>query len=151
MSMAVRDIGPKIAVALLIGGIVVAALVEGRDSVPEGDEAPAFVLQTYDGGTVKLDELRGKLVLLNFWATWCSPCVEEMPYFVTLAKKYESKGLRFIAVSADDEDSAKEDVKAFAQKTGIEVTPYVAFHTDAVLRTYSVKAYPTTVLVGVDG
>lgn len=151
MSTAVRDMGPKFAIGLLIGGIVVAALVEARGGVPDSGEAPGFELQRYDGKTVKLEELRGKVVLLNFWATWCSPCVEEMPYFVKLAQKYESKGLVFLAVSDDDPDTAKEDVEKFAKKTGLPLTPYVAYTNAAARRAYSVQALPTTVVIDANG
>lgn len=151
MSSAVRDIGPKLAIGLLIGGILVAALVEGRDSVPTGGAAPTFELQRYEGGTVNLAEFKGKLVLVNFWATWCPPCVEEMPYFIRLAQKYEAKGLQFVAVSDDDADTARDDVRKFAEKTGLSLTPFVAFATSDVRRAYGVQALPTTILIAPDG
>lgn len=59
---------------------------------------------------------RGSVVVLNFWATWCGPCVEEMPEFAKLADEYGSKGLKFIAVSFDDVDTLESAVKPFVQK-----------------------------------
>src|SRR5262249_48023671 len=62
-------------------------------------------------------DLRGKAVLLNFWATWCSPCRIEMPWFVELQKKYGDQGLQIIGVAMDD--ASKEDIAKFAKDMGI--------------------------------
>ncbi len=64
--------------------------------------APDFILPLLDGGQLRLSSLRGKVVLLDFWATWCVPCREETPHFVELQKKYGDRGLQIIGVSMDD-------------------------------------------------
>ena len=64
--------------------------------------APDFTLPLIDGGQLQLSSYRGKVVLLDFWATWCVPCREETPHFVELQKKYGDRGLQIIGVSMDD-------------------------------------------------
>lgn len=64
--------------------------------------APDFTLPLIDGGQLRLSSYRGKVVLLDFWATWCVPCREEIPHFVELQQKYGGQGLQIIGVSMDD-------------------------------------------------
>src|SRR5215813_3102534 len=61
--------------------------------------APDFALESLDGKSVRLSDLRGKAVLLNFWATWCGPCKVEMPWFVDLQKQYGPQGLEIVGVA----------------------------------------------------
>jgi peroxiredoxin len=65
-------------------------------------EAPDFTLSRIDGGQLQLSSYRGKVVLLDFWATWCVPCREETPHFVEIQEKYKDRGLQIIGVSMDD-------------------------------------------------
>src|SRR6185437_9435715 len=67
-----------------------------------GSAAPDFALQSLEGKTVHLTDFRGKAVLLNFWATWCTPCRLEMPWFVELQKQYGPEGLEVLGVAMDD-------------------------------------------------
>src|SRR5215831_19715677 len=67
-----------------------------RTGTEKGDAAPAFKLSRYGGGTVSLEELRGKVVMLDFWATWCVPCAVEMPTLTRLAREYEPRGFVFL-------------------------------------------------------
>jgi peroxiredoxin len=76
-------------------------------------EAPQFALPLLDGGTLRLANLRGKVVLLDFWATWCEPCQKETPGFVALQKKYDGQGLQIIGISMDD---SSEPVRDFYKK-----------------------------------
>ena len=78
-------------------------LCVAADAMGIGDVAPDFVRVDLSGKQVKLSELRGGLVLLNFWATWCAPCREEMPEFSRWQRAYGAKGLRIIGVSMDDD------------------------------------------------
>lgn len=64
--------------------------------------APDFTLPLLDGGQLRLSSYRGEVVLLDFWATWCVPCREEIPHFVELQKKYRDRGLQIVGVSMDD-------------------------------------------------
>jgi cytochrome c biogenesis protein CcmG/thiol:disulfide interchange protein DsbE len=84
-----------------------------------GAVAPDFELNILNanGKTMKLSDLKGKAVLLNFWATWCEPCKVEMPWFVDLQKEYGSQGLQIVGVSMDDEE--EKTVSDFAKKMGV--------------------------------
>jgi len=79
--------------------------------------APDFTLQSLDGKTVRLADFRGKAVLLNFWATWCSPCKIEMPWFVELQKQYGPEGLQVVGVAMDD--ASTKDIADFAKEMGV--------------------------------
>ncbi len=79
-----------------------------------GKTAPAFAL-TSENGPLKLDDYKGKLVLLNFWASWCPPCRAEMPGFIKTQEKYKDKPFTFIGVAIED----KEDVLAYAKEIGV--------------------------------
>jgi len=79
--------------------------------------APDFSLESLDGKTMRLSDLRGKAVLLNFWATWCGPCKIEMPWFVDLQNQYGSQGLQIVGVAMDD--GSKEDIAKFAKDLGV--------------------------------
>src|SRR6202451_4044343 len=82
-----------------------------------GHVAPDFELPSLDGKNLKLSDLRGKAVLLNFWATYCGPCKIEMPWFVELQKEYGAQGLQIVGVAMDD--ASKEDIAKFAKDMGV--------------------------------
>src|SRR5437764_14623381 len=84
-----------------------------------GAVAPDFELNILNanGKTMKLSDLKGKAVLLNFWATWCEPCKVEMPWFVDLQNKYASQGLQVLGVAMDD--ASPSEISSFAQKLGV--------------------------------
>jgi thiol-disulfide isomerase/thioredoxin len=85
---------------------------------PKGSVAPDFSLKSLpDGKTVTLSSLRGKAVLVNFWATWCEPCKIEMPSLVDLQKKYGPQGLQIVGVAMDDADD--KEISTFAHKMGV--------------------------------
>ncbi len=82
------------------------ASLDRLGQVNVGGYAPDFTLTTPDGKKVSLSQFRGKVLLLDFWATWCGPCLREMPNVIALYKKYHSKGLEILGVSLDEEKSA---------------------------------------------
>jgi thiol-disulfide isomerase/thioredoxin len=85
---------------------------------PKGSVAPDFSLKNLaDGKDVRLSSLRGKAVLVNFWATWCEPCKIEMPSLVDLQKKYGPQGLQIVGVAMDDADD--KEISTFAHKMGV--------------------------------
>src|SRR6266516_3488443 len=81
-----------------------------------GHSAPDFDLTDLQGNEVKLSDLRGKAVVLNFWASWCAPCKEEIPWFVEMQKRYGSQGLQIVGIAMDDGDP-KEVVKFAAENS----------------------------------
>jgi len=81
------------------------------DGTEVGEKAPNFKLRNLNGNLEGLDDYKGKVVVLNFWATWCAPCLEEMPTFEKLYRRYRSQGLTVLAVSLDKGNSEK--VKGF--------------------------------------
>ena len=114
-----------------------------------GAPAPDFTLKTLDGKTLTLSDMRGKAVLINFWATWCAPCKIETPWIVDLQKQYEAQGLQVLAVSMDDESST-EDVKKFVQE--MNMTYPILRGTEEVGDEYGgVEFLPTIFFVGRDG
>jgi thiol-disulfide isomerase/thioredoxin len=110
--------------------------------------APDFTLESLDGKNITLSDLRGKAVLLNFWATWCTPCKIEMPWFVELQKEYGPQGLQIIGVAMDD--SGKDDIVKFAKDMGVNYP--VLLGKEAVGDAYGgVPALPETFFIGRDG
>ena len=75
-------------------------------------------LKSTDGGNFKIEDYKGKTVLINFWATWCGPCRAEMPELVKLREKYKDKGFEVIGVNADPEDSI-DAIKSFGEKMNL--------------------------------
>jgi cytochrome c biogenesis protein CcmG, thiol:disulfide interchange protein DsbE len=94
------------ALSVIIGH---ASLCGAARAVPQiGEAAPPLVLTTIDGGTFDLGKLHGKVVLVNYWATWCAPCRKEMPKLDAFYRKYHSQGLEMVGISIDfDRDLAK--------------------------------------------
>jgi peroxiredoxin len=110
--------------------------------------APDFSLDTLDGKTMRLSDLRGKAVLLNFWATWCGPCKIEMPWFVDLQNQYGSQGLQIVGVAMDD--GSKEDISKFAKDMGVNYP--ILIGKESVGDQYGgVPALPETFLIARDG
>jgi thiol-disulfide isomerase/thioredoxin len=116
--------------------------------ITQSTVAPDFSLESLDGPTMRLSDLRGKAVLLNFWATWCGPCKIEMPWFVDFQKQYGSQGLQIVGVAMDD--ASKEDIGKFAKDMGVNYP--ILIGKEAVGDQYGgVPALPETFLIGRDG
>jgi len=122
-----------------------------RTGIQKGDAAPTFKLSRYGGGTVSLEDLRGKVILLNFWATWCVPCAVEMPALTQLAREYESKGIVFLAANQDERESAQEQVGLFVAQIAPNLGRSVVFADEPTTINYGVDELPTTFFIGRDG
>jgi thiol-disulfide isomerase/thioredoxin len=140
-------------VGLMLLGVVVLGVMEGRRGRPMGDGevAPAFELERFRGGTVSLDALKGKVVMLDFWATWCGPCRAEMPALLKLAREYESKGVVFVAANRDDPYDARSQVASFAQQRVPGLEEYVAFADDVTSARYRITSLPTLYFIDRQG
>jgi peroxiredoxin len=110
-------------------------------------KAPDFTLKDLKGNTVTLSALKGKVVLLNFWATWCPPCVAEMPQLNKLYKKLGPRGLHIVAVSTDNSIGY---VKDFVSKNAIDFT-VLYDERRTTTRSYKVFSMPTTFLIDKNG
>jgi len=118
----------------------------GAPNVPHSI-APDFSLQDLDGQPLALGSYRGKVVLLDFWATWCAPCRTEIPHFVAMQDKYGQKGLQVIGISMDD---GPKPVREFYHEYKMNYP--VAVGTEQVAEAYGgVFGLPITFLIGRDG
>jgi DsbE subfamily thiol:disulfide oxidoreductase len=116
--------------------------------VESGKPAPDWELEDLDGKTVRSSDFKGKVIILDFWATWCPPCRAEIPGFVELQKKYQGQGLRIVGVSVDQASS--DTVKSFAQKSGINY-PVVLADTNVVTAFGGIDGLPTTFIIDGNG
>ena len=112
-----------------------------------GNLAPDFDLPALDGKSLQLSGLRGKAVLLNFWATYCEPCKVEMPWFVELQKEYGPQGFQIVGVANDD--ASTEEIAKFARDMGINYP--ILIGKDSVSDSYKVSVLPTTFFLDRDG
>lgn len=112
-----------------------------------GKEAPNFVAQDLEGNTFELESYKGKGVLLNFWASWCEPCEQEMPYMNSLYEKYKDKGIEILALNADETPLV---IDAFVQKYDLKF-PILQDKGQKILRLYNVQPLPTTILIDKNG
>jgi len=109
--------------------------------------APDFSVKTLDGQGITLSALRGKVILIDFWATWCGPCRESIPHLVHLRNTYQGKGFEVIGLSEDKGDV--ETVRNFVKSLDI---PYpIAMSPQDVSRSYGVSALPTAFLIDREG
>ena len=107
-------------------------------------EAPDFALKDADGKTVRLTDYRGKVVLLDFWATWCPPCKLEIPWLIDIERKNKDRGFAVLGVSMDDE--GWEVVKPFMKEVGMNYR--VVIGNDATAEMYgNVESLPETFLI----
>ena len=126
--------------ALLAAGAAQAAL---NANAP----APDFTLRSLDGVNLRLAEQRGRVVMVNFWATWCGPCKQEMPHLSRLYEKYRASGFTLLGVNVD-EDS--RNAAGIAGQLGVKF-PVLLDSDKQVSKLYDLSAMPSTVLIDRDG
>lgn len=127
----------------------VGAPLSSSPSPREGFFAPDFTLDTLDGGKVTLSELRGNIVVVNFWTTWCPPCRAETPALEASYKAYKDSGVVILGLNLTDQDSLKE-VKAFAEEFGLTY-PIVLDRDGTVGLMYQLNGLPTTFFINREG
>lgn len=113
----------------------------------KGAPAPAFALTALDGQTVRLSDLRGKVVMLNFWATWCGPCSAEMPNIEKVYQNYRDQGVVILAINQGE---FAEQVRGYADLYQLHF-PILLDESTEVGRLYRVRALPTTFFIDRDG
>lgn len=149
-------------IRLVIGIVVLSALwvylsriptLNAAGSAPPspqmGFSAPDFTLDVLDGEKLTLSDLRGKVVLVNLWASWCPPCRAEMPALDAMYRKYRDAGFVVVAVNTTYQD-AEADARAFVQRLGLTF-PIVLDRDGATSQRYRLQALPTSYFVGRDG
>jgi cytochrome c biogenesis protein CcmG/thiol:disulfide interchange protein DsbE len=111
-------------------------------------KAPAFVLSDANGSPVRLSDYRGKVVVLDFWATWCTGCKVEIPWFMEFQNKYKSQGLTTIGAAMDDE--GWEKVRPFVNEHPFNY-PIVAGNAAAMAKQFNIAGLPLTLLIDREG
>lgn len=109
--------------------------------------APDFTLTNLDGTNLRLTELRGQVVLVNFWASWCGPCRQEMPVLDRLHQRYKDTGFTVLGINVEGEAAP---ARAIADKTGVTF-PVLIDAEQKISKLYDLKAMPSTVIVDRDG
>lgn len=140
-------------VALGLAALVL-ALWSQRGNVGPADvgaDAPSYAAATLDGDTLQLDALRGRVVLLNVWATWCAPCIEEMPALQRLHEQLAPRGLSVVAVSVDVVSPRTDaDVLSFIDQFGLTFT-VLRDASGRIEDAFGVAGLPTTFVIDRNG
>jgi thiol-disulfide isomerase/thioredoxin len=137
---------------LLVVGLAGACTLVRSDtaaskSIPE--EAPSFALQTLEGGTFRLVDHRGEVIVVNFWGTWCAPCREEIPILVKLQRELGDEGLQVVGVALE-RSAGPKDVRAFAEKMNVNYP--VGLGDGSIAQKYGgVRGLPVTFVIGPGG
>jgi peroxiredoxin len=120
-----------------------------RPELARARMAPPFSVNTLDGNTISMDDLQGKVVLLDFWATWCEPCREALPHIRDVAKKFQGEPLVILSVSLDSDEKKWQE---FVQKNEMTWPQYRdGGFTGAIAKMFSVNAIPHTFTIDADG
>ena len=133
--------------AILIGIVVLAFRPQSNHPVKIGERAPDFVLPGVDGAPVSLAKYRGRVVLVNFWATWCPPCVEETPSLEQFASELHGRGVVVIGVSVDESGRA---LRAFIKQYHLTY-PIARDPGGSMAARFGTFKFPETYILGRDG
>jgi peroxiredoxin len=129
-----------LALTTLVASLAWAATVSGP--------APGFALKSNGGQQVALSSLKGNVVMVNFWATWCVPCRQEMPHLQALYEKYNGLGFELLAVNVEKNNA--EGARKWLEETPVTF-PVLFDPENQVTKLYKVQTMPSTVLIGRDG
>ena len=115
-----------------------------------GDSALAFTLKTLDGNSVSLSDFKGHPVVINFWASWCPPCRDEMPVLVEAYRAHKDSGLIILAVNGRDQETSLRPVRRFVAEFQMPFPVLLDEHGE-LRRRYRLRGLPTSVFIGADG
>jgi cytochrome c biogenesis protein CcmG/thiol:disulfide interchange protein DsbE len=144
-----KTVCPRVAFRVLCALVAVAAFAVGAPALAAaaGDAAPTFSLPTAGGETIALDKLRGKLVYVDFWASWCGPCRQSFPWMNELQAKYGGRGLAIVAINVDKK---RTDAERFLAQVPASF-PIVYDPAGATPAAFAVRAMPSSYLVDASG
>ncbi|BFH61747.1 thiol-disulfide oxidoreductase ResA [Paenibacillus azoreducens] len=133
---------------VFLGGYAIVSQVWGSGGKPtEGSKAPAFDLLGLDGKAHQLDEYKGKAIVLNFWGTWCGPCVKEMPALQAQWEKWKDKGVVVIGINAGEDKLAVEN---FVNNMQVDFPVLLDPNKESIVA-YGISPLPTTFFVSKNG
>ena len=137
----------KLSLSRILPVILLACFMNSAGAAAISGPAPDFTLKSLDGKNLKLSEMAGNVVLINFWASWCAPCREEMPLLNALHNKYQPLGFTVLGINVEEQvDSAR----GFLEDFPVDF-PVLLDNRNQVSQLYEVIAMPTTVVVDRDG
>lgn len=135
--------------SLLLTMMILLLMVgNGLAAEMQNQKAPDFTLENMQGKKVSLSDLKGKIVIVNFWATWCPPCIEEMPSMEKLYQKFKGEDFELLAVNA--EDNGKELVEGFLKKNNFSF-PILLDEDAKVQQLFNIFRLPETVIINRNG
>lgn len=134
-------------ISVAVGYTFYTSFADQQEVVAVGELAPNFVLKDLDGNEIELKELRGKGIFLNFWATTCPPCLDEMPYMETGYQKYQDEGIEILAVNVNDQ---RIRIEKFVTGMGLSY-PILLDPGSQVNQVYGVRELPVTFLIDENG
>lgn len=120
--------------------------------ITPGNDSPSFDYENYNGGTTSLEDLRGKFVYIDVWATWCGPCINEIPYMKEIEKKYRDKNIEFVGMSIDNPEAYDKwrEMVEDRELAGIQIYADKAWQSDFV-RDYQIMGIPRFILIDPEG
>lgn len=129
---------------LIIRGFLFSCLIMVGTAAQQADSLPAFSLRTLNGQTLRSQELKDSIVVLDFWATWCEPCITEIPAFNRLHQKYGPRGVKVIGMAV--QSGWAKDVRKFARQYKMRYTILVG--NDDTVSDFGVISFPNTYVIG---
>lgn len=136
-------------VVLLLAGAVVMGFEEMQASqlMPQHTGAPQASFERLEGGSLSLESLRGQVVVLTFWATWCPPCLEELPQLLALTGELGPMGVTLVAASEDDPHDAHQLLRDFVSQRLPALAPSVVLSNPVAAQRFKVQALPTLYVI----
>ena len=134
-------------ISIALGAVLALCAVSSMAATAVSGPAPDFTLKSQDGSNIKLSELRGQVVMVNFWASWCGPCRQEMPLLEQLYQRYQPMGFTLLGVNVEEDSAAANKILK-----EIPVSfPILYDNKNSVSEHYQVRAMPSTFLIDRDG